>query len=314
MSTTSAFSSLLKQSASKLDKLAKEMASMAKNKRQDDERFWKINRDKIGNGLATIRFLPAPEGEDVPFIRVWTHGFRGPGGWYFENSRTTIGETDPVSELNSRLWEEGDRGQEIARKQKRKLTYISNVYVVKDPSNTENEGKVFLFKYGKKIFDKLNERMSPQFQDEEPMNPFDLLTGANFKLKVTDVEGFPNYDKSTFESPSALLNGDVPALEKIWRTEYKLQPFLAPDQFKPYTVLKARLEKVLARPEVVIDHTEDGADTDEEQDSGPKYSTKKGPPVAAAPKTLKAAADPLEENDGNTNNLKFFEDLAEGDN
>ncbi len=213
--------------------------------RSSDDRFWTPTVDKAGNGYAVIRFLPAPAGEDDPFVRVFDHGFQGPGGWYIENSLTTIGKEDPVSEYNSKLWNSGsETNKEIARKQKRRLHYISNIFVVTDSGNPANEGKVFLFKYGKKIFDKLNEAMTPQFADEEAVNPFDLWSGANFKLKIRNVENFRNYDKSEFDK-SKPLHSDDDVLESIWKKEYSLQEFLDPKNFKSYEELKAKLTRVL---------------------------------------------------------------------
>ena len=210
-----------------------------------DERVWYPNVDKAGNGYAVVRFLPAPGEEDVPFVRMFEHGFKGPtGSWYIENSLTTVGQKDPVGELNSQLWNSGlESDKEIARAQKRKLHFISNVYVVTDQQNPENEGKVFLFKYGKKIWDKLNEAMNPQFADEDAMNPFDLWTGANFKLKIRNVEGYRNYDKSEFAAPGPLADDDE--MEKIWKKCHSLQAFLAASNFKSYDELKAKLNKVL---------------------------------------------------------------------
>jgi len=192
-----------------------------------------------------IRFLPEPEGEDVPFVRIWDHGFQGPGGWYIENSLTTLGQKDPVSEYNSMLWNSGiESNKDIVRKQKRRLSFISNIYVVKDPAHPENEGKVFLYKYGKKIFDKLNETMNPQFEDESPMNPFDLWGGADFKLKIRNVEGYRNYDKSEFDESAPLLDDDE-KLEGIWKSEYSLKEFVDPSNFKTYEELQAKLNRVL---------------------------------------------------------------------
>ena len=210
-----------------------------------DERFWKPEVDKAGNGYAVIRFLPESEGEDVPFTRVWDHGFQGPGGWYIENSLTTLGQKDPVSEYNSMLWNSGiDSNKDKARKQKRRLAFISNIYVIKDPSNPENEGKVFLYKYGKKIFDKLNEAMNPQFEDESPVNPFDLWEGADFKLKIRNVEGFRNYDKSELDVSAPLFDEDE-QLEKIWKSQYALAEFTDPKNFKTYEELQTKLNRVL---------------------------------------------------------------------
>jgi hypothetical protein len=199
----------------------------------------------VGNGSAIIRFLPAPANEDIPWVQIFSHSFQGPGGWYIENSLTSINRKDPVSEHNTVLWNSGiEANKEVARKQKRKLQYITNIYVVRDPGNPDNEGKVFLFKFGKKIFDKINETMHPEFEDEIPINPFHLWEGANFKLKIRNVEGYTNYDKSEFDSV-APLSKDDDDLEKIWKSEYALSEFLNEKNFKSYDELKARLNKVL---------------------------------------------------------------------
>jgi len=242
------FSQLKRSGSSNLDVLTKELNKLQGNQQQNnkDDRFWQPEVDKVGNGYAVIRFLPAPQGEDVPFVRIWDHAFQGPGGWYIEKSLTTLGEKDPVSEYNSQLWNSGvDANKDLVRKQKRRLYFVSNIYVVSDPSNPENEGKVFLYRYGKKIFDKLNEAMNPAFQDETPVNPFDFWEGADFKLKIRKVEGYRNYDKSEFSAQAALLQDDD-KLEEIWKTQYSLQEFVNRDQFKSYDELKARLEKALA--------------------------------------------------------------------
>jgi len=244
------FASLKKASGS-IDKLARELEKLntpATNS-SEDTRFWKPELDKAGNGFATIRFLAAPaaDGDDaLPWVRVFDHGFQGPGGWYIENSLTTLGQKDPVSEYNTILWNSGiEANKEIARKQKRRLKYISNILVVSDPKNPDNEGKVFLFKYGKKIFDKITEAMNPEFDDEEGINPFDFWAGANFKLKIRKFEGYPNYDKSEFDKPSALYDGDDAKLEKLWKSEYSLKDFLDPKHFKNYDELKTKLNRVL---------------------------------------------------------------------
>ena len=212
-----------------------------------DERLWKPELDKSGNGYAVIRFLPAPDGEDMPWAKLWNHAFQGPTGkWYIENSLTTLNQKDPVSEYNSKLWNSGvESDKEIARKQKRKLQYYSNIYVVSDPKHPENEGKVFLFRYGKKIYDKLMEALQPQFEDETPVNPFDFWEGANFKLKIRKVDGYWNYDKSEFDSPTPIKENDE-AIEQIWEKQYALKPFLAPENFKSYDELKSKLDKVLS--------------------------------------------------------------------
>ena len=236
--------------SSSLDKLL--VQAETENKPQEkksyiDERLWKPVMDKTGNGFAIIRFLPAPEGEELPWAKVWNHAFQGPTGqWYIENSLTTIGQNDPVSEHNTRLWNSGvESDKEIARKQKRKLQYFSNIYVVKDSANPENEGKVFLYRFGKKIFDKIMEAMQPAFDDEVAINPFDFWKGANFKLKIRKVDGYWNYDKSEFEGVSPVLDDDD-ALEKMWKTQYSLAEFSAPTNFKSYDELKTRLDTVLS--------------------------------------------------------------------
>jgi len=229
-----------------LQQVQKDESPATEKKSYVDERLWKPNVDKAGNGYAVIRFLPAPEGEELPWVRVWNHAFQGPTGqWYIENSLTTLNQKDPVSEYNTQLWNSGvESDKEIARKQKRKLKYYSNIYVVSDPSNPENEGKIFLYAYGKKIFDKLMEAMQPAFEDETPINPFDFWEGANFKLKIRKVDGYWNYDKSEFESVSALKTSDE-ELESIYKGEYSLQEFMAPSNFKSYDELKSRLDAVL---------------------------------------------------------------------
>ena len=241
------FKDLKKQSklGSLTAKLVKEVEKMNNTGGNTDDRIWKLDVDKSGNGYAVIRFLPAPEGEDLPFVKLYSHAFQGPGGWFIENSLTTLGQKDPVSEYNSLLWNNGtDAGKETARKQKRKLTYVSNIYVVKDPANPENEGKVFLYKYGKKIFDKLTAAMQPEFEDEEAIDPFDFWQGANFKLKAKNVAGYRNYDSSEFAAQSPLLDDDD-AMEALWKKQFSLAEIVAPDQFKTYDELKTRLDYVL---------------------------------------------------------------------
>ena len=241
--------STLKKSNS-LDKLLGAVA--VENKPQEkksyvDERIWKPQMDKSGNGFAVIRFLPAPEGEDLPWAKVWNHAFQGPTGqWYIENSLTTIGQNDPVSEMNSAYWNSGvESDKEIARKQKRKLQYFANILVVKDSANPTNEGKVFLYRFGKKIFDKCMEAMQPAFEDETPLNPFDFWEGADFKLKLRKVEGYWNYDKSEFDKPSPIFDNDD-EIEALWKTQYSLTEFTSDSNFKSYDELKTRLDTVLA--------------------------------------------------------------------
>lgn len=243
-----AFKDLKKQSqlGSLTDKLMKELENLGNNS-QSDDRYWKLNVDKSGNGYAVIRFLPAPDGEDLPFVKLYTHAFQGPGGWYIENSRTTLGknELDPVAEVNRNLWNSNvEANKEIARKQKRKLTYISNIYVIKDTANPDNEGKVFLFKYGKKIFDKIIAATNPEFEDEQKFDPFDFWAGADFKLKAKNKDGYRNYDSSEFSNPAPLSEKDE-EMEKIWTQEYSLSELVSDDKFKSYDDLKKRLDFVL---------------------------------------------------------------------
>ena len=301
------FSQLKRSGSSNLDVLTKELNKLQGNQQQSnkDDRFWQPEVDKVGNGYAVIRFLPAPQGEDVPFVRIWDHAFQGPGGWYIEKSLTTLGEKDPVSEYNSQLWNSGvDANKDLVRKQKRRLYFVSNIYVVSDPSNPDNEGKVFLYRYGKKIFDKLNEAMNPAFQDETPVNPFDFWEGADFKLKIRKVEGYRNYDKSEFSAQTALLQDDD-KLEEIWKTQYSLQEFVNRDQFKSYDELKARLEKALALGGATAVGATAAAMAVE--DTVPWNE----PEQAAAP-SIPEAKQPAQEEDED-DSLSFFEKLANED-
>lgn len=243
------FSELKKNSSSSFQSLNAQLQKMSSPQGGYDDKnegYWYPEVDKIGNGYAIIRFLPAPPGEDLPFVRMYDHAFQGTGGWYIENSLSTLGQTDPVGEYNSKLWNDdgSNAAKDQARKQKRRLTYHANIYVVKDPATPANEGKVFKYRFGKKIFDKLNDLMNPQYPDESPINPFDLWAGANFNLKIRQVEGYRNYDKSDFSSPAPLLSDDD-TLEAIWKQEYSLQEIIHPSKFKSYDELKARLHKVL---------------------------------------------------------------------
>ena len=242
----------LKRNRDSLDKLTKAIETTTQHAEagsKDDTRFWQPPVDTSGNGMAVIRFLPEPaiDGDDgLPWVRRFDHGFQGPGGWFIDNCLTTVGDKCPVCEHNSTLWNSGvEANKEIVRKQKRRLSYVANIYVISDPSNPENEGTVRLYKFGKKIFDKISEVMNPEFPDETPLNPFDLWKGANFKLKIRNVEGYRNYDKSEFADKTALLDGDDDKLEAIYIKEHSLKDFTDKKHFKPYEQLKARLDKVL---------------------------------------------------------------------
>jgi len=279
-----------------LDKLlnaVKEESAPQEKKSYKDERLWKPEMDKSGNGFAVIRFLPAVKDEDMPWAKVWNHAFQGPTGqWYIENSLTSVGDKDPVSEHNTKLWNSGlESDKEIARKQKRKLQYFSNIYVVTDKLHPENEGKVFLFRYGKKIFDKLMEAMQPQFPDETPINPFDFWEGANFRLKIRKVDGYWNYDKSEFEKPTALFDTDD-KIEEVWGKEYPLAEFTAPTNFKSYDELKSRLDAVLSGT-VSVGNVADRME--DEPIAAPKVDTKE----VSAPKV-----------DSDDDTMDYFQKLA----
>ena len=275
----------LKRNKSSIDALTKaaEAASgsgPAKTQSYQDDRFWKPTVDKAGNGFAVIRFLPAPSGEDLPWVRYWDHGFQGPSGqWYIENSLTSIGGQDPVSEMNAILWNSGrDEDKQIARDRKRRLHYVANIQVVSDPGNPSNEGKVFLYKFGKKIFDKVMDVMQPQFADEKPVNPFDFWEGASFKLKIQQVAGYRNYDKSEFAAPSALSDDDN-KLEGVYNTLYSLQDFLDPKNYKSYDELKAKLNRVLGAEGTVMT-TAESVSLDDSDDT-PAVQSPVHRPVAA---------------------------------
>jgi len=292
-------------------KLVKEVEKMNNNgSSSGDDRQWKLECDKSGNGYAVIRFLPAPEGEDLPFVKLYSHAFQGPGGWYIENSLTTLGQKDPVSEYNTMLWNNGtDAGKEAARKQKRKLTYVANIYVVKDPANPENEGKVFLYKFGKKIFDKLTAAMQPEFEDEEAIDPFDFWGGANFKLKAKNVAGYRNYDSSEFARPDALLDDDD-AMEAIWKRQYSLAELVAADQFKDYETLKKRLDYVLGNKGTPrYQDPEEGEEEEYTRGSSRELTDDLREEISNLQPTRRSAA--VEEDDDTDDALQYFARLAD---
>ena len=240
------FSDFKKRSKSSIGDLTAKLEQMNKKESYKDDRFWMPQRDQSGNGYAVIPFLPASEGEELPWAKYYEHTFQGPGGWYIEKSRTTLNEKDPVSEMNSRLWNSGvESDKDIARARKRQTRYVSNIMVVSDPANPDNEGKVFLYRFGPKIFNKIQEAMQPEFQDEEPLNPFDFWGGADFKLKIRKVGGYVNYDKSEFAPSTELFEGDDSALERVWNQQHKLGEFVNPETFKSYDELKEKLDAVV---------------------------------------------------------------------
>ena len=311
------FADLKNSSKFGFDRLNKEIDKLQATGGSSDERFWKPEMDKSGNGYAVIRFLPAPDGEDLPWAKVWSHGFQGTGGWYIENSLTTLGGKDPVSELNRTLWNSGlDSDKEIARKQKRKLSYYANIYVVSDPTNPSNEGKVFLYKFGKKIFDKIQAAMQPEFQDESPINPFDFWQGANFKLKIRKVEGYWNYDKSEFATPCLLDDKTDTELEELWRSQHSLNEFMDAKNFKSYEELESRLNVVLGRggkqkfdrETAESEGDFNGADI---MSSRPNFASTPRPTVETAAPVAAAAPRVAPTDDDDT--LSYFARLAEED-
>ena len=302
---TSSFAQMKNSRKQQLEKLSSSLKSNAPQESSGgDDRFWKPEVDKTGNGFAIIRFLPVPANEDVPYIRFWDHGFQGPGGWYIEKSLTSINQKDPVSEYNAQLWATGlDENKEIVRKQKRRLHYISNILVIKDPAHPENEGKVFLFQYGKKIYEKIAEKIEPQFEDETPVNVFDMWEGANFKIKIRQVDGYRNYDKSEFDNPSAISDDDD-ELETIWKKQHSLKQFVEPAQYKSYQDLKNRLHKVLGWNDSSFEEKAPVAKSAEEM-FAPKQKEVK-------PKVVESDDSPFGSED-DEEGLDFFKKMVEED-
>jgi hypothetical protein len=298
------FADLKRNRSDSFNKLNDQLKNMNSSYNSDDDKFWKPDVDKAGNGYAVLRFLPAPPGEEFPFVRMYDHGFQGPGGWYIENSLTTLNQDDPVSEYNSQLWNSGiESNKEIVRKQKRRLSFISNVYVVKDPANPHNEGKVFLFKYGKKIFEKLSDKMTPQYPGEVPANPFDLWEGADFQLKIRNYEGYRNYDKSEFAAQAPLKNDDA-ALEEIWKSEMSLKELVDPKNFKTYAELKAKLYKVLGLDGRSHAPTVSAAEDDSvEMNFTPKFKERSAP-------SMEQSSSPSMSSDDD-DDMAFFKNLAD---
>jgi hypothetical protein len=297
------FSALKKTRKNSLDTITRELDKLnTAASGGADTREWKPTVDKAGNGYAVFRFLPAPMGEEVPFVRVFNHGFQGPGGWYIENSLTTLGNDDPVSEVNSKLWNSGiEANKEIARKQKRRLNFWANIYMINDHGNPDNNGKVFLYKFGKKIFEKINEAMHPQFEDEAAINPFDLWEGANFKLKIRNFEGYRNYDKSEFDNPGPLFDNDE-KLEAVWKECHSIAEKIAPKEFKSYDELKKKLEKVLG---IRLDSAEGPAPRMIEE--APARSSRE-----AAPKQSPEKESDLPWDDSDDEDVSYFKNLVKG--
>ncbi len=294
----------MKKNSKNSDALIQKLSAMDDTKKNSykDDRFWRPQVDDAGTGTATIRFLPEAPGEDTPFVLYYSHGFQGPGGWYIENSRTTLGEKDPVSEMNTRLWNSGDQAKKdlVSQRYKRKKSYVSNILVIDDPANPENNGKVFLYRYGTKIYQKIQDAMKPEFSDEEAIVPFDFWKGANFRLRIRKVAGFLNYDKSGFDSMSELFDGDDDRLKKLWDGEYKLNEFVDSSNYKSYDELKSRLEMVLgsSAPKETAENT--SLESTNEWGSDEPSST---------PATNSESSAPSEEDDA----MSYFEKLASED-
>ena len=309
------FANLKKQSSlgSLTSKLVKEVEKMNNTSGGADERLWKPEMDKTGNGYAVIRFLPAPNGEELPWAKMYSHAFQGPGGWYIENSLTTTGGKDPVSEYNRELWNSGNEAdKDTVRKQKRKLSYYANIYVVQDKANPQNEGRVFLYKFGKKIFDKVMEAMQPEYEDETAINPFDFWQGANFKLKLKKVAGYWNYDSSEFATPSPLLDDDD-ALEALWKKQYSLQNLIAADQFKSYEDLDKRLKMVLGQKPSNRRFDEETENEDNDRGSySPNFSARQeSKPVPVNLKEELSNLSPTKTDEDEDDALSYFQKLAE---
>ena len=303
------FSSLKQNKSSIFQKLQKQLEETTKVG-TTDERIWKLTTDKAGNGFAVIRFLPASDGEDMPFVKLYSHAFQGPGGWYIENSLTTLGKDDPLGEYNRELWNSGDESlKEQVRKQKRKLSYYANVYIVKDPGNPENEGQVKIFRFGKKIYDKIMDAVNgDELEGREGINPFDFWTGANFKLRAKKVAGYPNYDSSEFTDPGTLDDLDDAQLESIWKRQHALQSLVAPDQFKTYEQLKARLDAVLnLKSSAGSNNSAPAKPAEAVVSEKPKFSA----PTKVEPveETVVASSDSTEESEDDV--LDYFRKLAE---
>jgi len=307
----STYAQFKKASTSNFDKLTSQLQKLNNNTQQNsrgDDRFWKPEVDKAGNGYAVIRFLPNKNPDDIPFVRIWDHGFQGPGGWYIENSLTTINQDDPVSEYNSKLWNSGnEKDKDIARKQKRRLSFYANILVLKDPAHPENEGKVFVYKFGKKIYDKINDLMNPQFQDEQPVNPFDIWNGADFKLKIRNFEGYRNYDKSEFDSPSTLFDGDDNQIESVvFENLHNVNEFVDPKNFKSYDELKVKLYRVLALDGGSHAPAITAEDDEPVMDFTPSFKEREAPSMAETPSRSSSVDD-------DDDDLSFFKKLAEDD-
>ena len=301
----------LKRNRTDLSKLvaqAQETSGAQQTQRQsDDPRFWMPTRDKAGNGYAVIRFLPGDASAATPWIRYWDHAFKGPTGqWYIEKSLTSIGQQDPLSELNSKMWNSGvESDKTIVRQRKRNLRYVANVLIVSDPSAPENEGQVKLYRFGKKIFDKIMDSMQPQFPDEKPVNPFDMWEGADFTVKIRKVEGYPNYDASSFKAPAAVPGSDE-ELEELYNKQHDLNEWVDPKNYKTYDELKSRLAMVLGEQAPRTMKQEASLEMDDEIPDFPKADA---PAPQAAPEPAISTAESSSDDD----TMSYFAKLAAED-
>jgi len=290
------------------DALEKAANPQSNNTREEDKRFWKLERDKAGNGSAVIRFLPRTEKDELPWVRIYHHGFKGPTGrWYIENSLSTIGQMDGVAELNRELWnsteDDNHPNRKQAREQKRRLTYISNILVISDPKHPENEGKVFLFKYGKKIHDKIVDAARPTFADQEPIDVFDYWEGANFKLRMRQVDGYANYDQSVFDAPSAI--GDDEFIVEVANTQHWLGEFIDPKNFKSREDLDKKLAEVMGNGKKSLAT----AEKEVEQAAGINSS-----PAVATIKEAKSTSIELPASDDDSNLADYFNTILNDEN
>ena len=243
------FNKMKVNSKKSLSTLTDKLEKMDTKSSYVDDRFWKPTRDKSGNSYSIIRFLPPAPEDSLNFAKIYNHAFDVNGKWFIDNCPTSIGKVCPVCESNSELWNSGlETNKSIARNRKRKLSYIVNIFVISDKQEPENEGKVFLYKIGPQIFEKISNAIKPKFEDDEKFNPFDLWTGANFKLKIkktiVDGKSMSTYEDSVFETPAPLFDNDA-VLEEIWNKEYKLEEFVSEPNFKEYDELKKRFDFVV---------------------------------------------------------------------
>jgi hypothetical protein len=306
------FSALKRSSQSDLDSLRDAIQKTeSQGGNNNDENIWKPEVDASGNGYAIIRFLPAPAGEELPWAKLWTHGFQGPGGWYIEKSLTTLNQKDPVSDMNSRLWNSGDEDDKtIVRQRKRRLEYYSNILIVSDPKNPSNEGKVFLYRYGKKIFGKIQEAMNPEFEDETPLNPFDFWKGADFRLKIRNLDGYRNYDKSEFDTQSNLHDGDDAKLEETWKAEHSLKPFTDPNEFKTYKELEEKLHRVLGIEDANLGTASALDDEVEDYTPAKTQATTPAPTETASPEQDIPNKEAISPEEASQLDLDYFKKLA----